>query len=207
MEFRGNFMMSLLVESVYLLAKALYVLVVFRTDLHVDGIPPEVASIYRHAYGGDRNLCRPVFTNFMKIPEYVKDGSLDLMLTKPVSLQFMASLRYVDLAADPGYSGWVRHDRHRLACDGYSADVPATRGVCPVAARLCCHHLLPDDYPGVAFILVRPDGLCVGDRSFRLGRQQFPYGYIPGLGPADRDFCYSSIPYYQFRTDVSAWAD
>ena len=39
-----------------------------------------------------------------------------------------------------------------------------------------------------AFILVRPDGLCVGDRSFRLGRQQFPYGYIPGLGPADRDF-------------------
>ena len=34
----------------------------------------------------------------MKIPEYVKDGSLDLMLTKPVSLQFMASLRYVDLA-------------------------------------------------------------------------------------------------------------
>ena len=29
MEFRGNFMMSLLVESVYLLAKLLYVLVVF----------------------------------------------------------------------------------------------------------------------------------------------------------------------------------
>ncbi|MBX4148155.1 ABC-2 family transporter protein [Paenibacillus sp. FSL W7-1279] len=99
MEFRGNFMMSLLVESVYLLAKLLYVLVVFRTDLHVDGIPPEGLLLFIGMHTVVTGIYVGLFfTNFMKIPEYVKDGSLDFMLTKPVSLQFMASLRYVDLA-------------------------------------------------------------------------------------------------------------
>ncbi|GGG02089.1 hypothetical protein GCM10010913_24830 [Paenibacillus aceti] len=99
MEFRGNFMMSLLVESVYLVAKLLYVLVVFRTDLHVDGIPPEGLLLFIGMHTVVTGFYVGLFfTNFMKIPEYVKDGSLDLMLTKPVSLQFMASLRYVDLA-------------------------------------------------------------------------------------------------------------
>ncbi|MFD7523614.1 ABC transporter permease [Paenibacillus chitinolyticus] len=99
MEFRGNFIMSLLVESVYLLAKLLYVLVVFRTDLHVDGIPPEGLLLFIGMHTVATGIYVGLFfTNFMKIPEYIKDGTLDLMLTKPVSLQFMASLRYVDLA-------------------------------------------------------------------------------------------------------------
>ncbi|MBP1999951.1 ABC-2 type transport system permease protein [Paenibacillus shirakamiensis] len=99
MEFRGNFIMSLLVESVYLLAKLLYVLVVFRTDLHVNGIPPEGLLLFIGMHTVATGMYVGLFfTNFMKIPEYIKDGSLDLMLTKPVSLQFMASLRYVDLA-------------------------------------------------------------------------------------------------------------
>ncbi|MGO4182078.1 ABC transporter permease [Paenibacillus sp. MCAF9] len=99
MEFRGNFVMSLLVESVYLLAKLLYVLVVFRTDLHVEGIPPEGLLLFIGLHTVVTGIYVGLFfTNFMKIPEYIKDGSLDLMITKPVSLQFMASLRYVDLA-------------------------------------------------------------------------------------------------------------
>lgn len=99
MEFRGNFMMSLIVESVYLFAKLLYVLVVFRTDLHVDGIPPEGLLLFIGMHTVVTGIYVGLFfTNFTKIPEYIKDGSLDLMLTKPVSLQFMASLRYVDLA-------------------------------------------------------------------------------------------------------------
>lgn len=99
MEFRGNFMMSLLVESVYLLAKLLYVLVVFRTDLHVDGIPPEGLLLFIGMHTVVTGIYVGLFfTNFMKIPEYIKDGSLDLLLTKPVSLQFMASMRYIDLA-------------------------------------------------------------------------------------------------------------
>ena len=99
MEFRGNFMMSLLVESVYLIAKLLYVLVVFRTDLHVEGIPPEGLLLFIGMHTVVTGIYVGLFfTNFMKIPEYIKDGSLDLLLTKPVSLQFMASMRYVDLA-------------------------------------------------------------------------------------------------------------
>ncbi|WP_459966676.1 ABC transporter permease [Paenibacillus sp. JCM 10914] len=99
MEFRSNFMMSLLVESVYLLAKLLYVLVVFRTDLHVDGIPPEGLLLFLGMHTVVTGIYMGMFfTNFTNISEYIKDGRLDLMLTKPVSLQFMASLRYVDLA-------------------------------------------------------------------------------------------------------------
>ncbi|GAE08947.1 hypothetical protein JCM10914_5284 [Paenibacillus sp. JCM 10914] len=92
-------MMSLLVESVYLLAKLLYVLVVFRTDLHVDGIPPEGLLLFLGMHTVVTGIYMGMFfTNFTNISEYIKDGRLDLMLTKPVSLQFMASLRYVDLA-------------------------------------------------------------------------------------------------------------
>jgi len=99
MEFRGNFIMSILVESVYLIAKLLYVLVVFRTDLHVEGIPPEGLLLFIGMHTVATGIYVGLFfTNFMKIPEYIKDGSLDILLTKPVSLQFMASLRYVDLA-------------------------------------------------------------------------------------------------------------
>ncbi|MCR8645971.1 ABC-2 family transporter protein [Paenibacillus sp. N1-5-1-14] len=99
MEFRGNFIMSILVESVYLIAKLLYVLVVFRTDLHVEGIPPEGLLLFIGMHTVATGIYVGMFfTNFMKIPEYIKDGSLDILLTKPVSLQFMASLRYVDLA-------------------------------------------------------------------------------------------------------------
>ncbi|MVO99829.1 ABC transporter permease [Paenibacillus sp. N10] len=99
MEFRGNFLMSLLVESVYLLAKLLYVLVVFRTDLHVDGVPPEGLLLFIGMHTVATGIYVGLFfTNFTKIPDYIKDGTLDLMITKPVSLQFIASLRYVDLA-------------------------------------------------------------------------------------------------------------
>lgn len=36
------------------------------------------------------------YVNFQKIPEYVRDGSLDLYITKPISTQFMVTMRYFD---------------------------------------------------------------------------------------------------------------
>lgn len=34
--------------------------------------------------------------NFMSIPEYIRTGNLDLLITKPVSLQFIVTLRHID---------------------------------------------------------------------------------------------------------------
>ncbi|MCZ8520441.1 MULTISPECIES: ABC transporter permease [Paenibacillus] len=126
MEFRGNFFMSLLVETVYLAAKLLYVLVVFRTDLHVNGIPPEGLLLFIGMHTVATGLYVGLFlTNFTKIPGYIRDGTLDLMITKPVSLQFMASLRYVDLALpipDLLAGGAM------IAIGWHALDVPLTAG-------------------------------------------------------------------------------
>ncbi|WP_189032368.1 ABC-2 family transporter protein [Paenibacillus albidus] len=37
------------------------------------------------------------FTNFVFISNYVRTGELDLLMVKPISLQFIVSLRYINL--------------------------------------------------------------------------------------------------------------
>jgi ABC-2 type transport system permease protein len=98
LEYRANFVLGLAVELAYLISKLLYVVVVYKTDLHIEGITPDGMLMFVGTYTIMTGVYSGLFfTNFIRMPEYVRNGSLDLMIVKPISLQFLVSLRYLDL--------------------------------------------------------------------------------------------------------------
>lgn len=98
MEYRFNFWMGITVEIVFLCAKALYILIVYQTNLHIGKLTPDHILLFIGTYTMMTGLYMGLFyVNFIRLQQYVRDGTLDLLLTKPVSLQFLVSLRYVDI--------------------------------------------------------------------------------------------------------------
>ncbi|CAH1191939.1 MULTISPECIES: ABC transporter permease [Paenibacillus] len=98
MEYRTNFILGIAVELAYLFAKLLYVVVVYETDLHIGSITPDGILMFVGTYTIMTGLYSGLFfPNFVRIPEYIRNGTLDLLMVKPISLQFLVSLRYIDL--------------------------------------------------------------------------------------------------------------
>ena len=99
MIYRANFFMSMAVELSFLFTKLLYVIVVYNAGCKIKGFTPDQILLYSGTFiimsGIHVSL---FFFNFSKIQEYVKEGELDMFITKPVSLQFMVTLRNVDIA-------------------------------------------------------------------------------------------------------------
>ncbi|CAH8707199.1 ABC-2 family transporter protein [Paenibacillus thiaminolyticus] len=98
MEYRFNFWMGIAVEIAFLCAKALYILIVYQTNLHIGKLTPDHILLFIGTYTMMTGFYMGLFyVNFIRLQQYVRDGTLDLMLTKPISLQFLVSLRYVDI--------------------------------------------------------------------------------------------------------------
>lgn len=99
MIYRANFFMMMAVETAFLLTKLLYALVVYNAGCSIKGFSGDEILLYSGTFiimsGIHVSL---FFFNFAKIQEYVKEGTLDMFITKPVSLQFMVTLRNVDIA-------------------------------------------------------------------------------------------------------------
>lgn len=99
MIYRTNFFLGLGVEIAFLLTKLLYVLVVFNAGMTIKGFTPNDILLYSGTFiimsGIHVSL---FFFNFSKIQEYIREGTLDIFITKPISLQFMVTLRNVDIA-------------------------------------------------------------------------------------------------------------
>lgn len=98
MEYRFNFIGNLAMETGYLLVKLSYVVVVYRSGVTIHGLSPDEILLFI----GTFVLLTAVYAGLYMINNYglrgkIKDGDLDLILTKPVSLQFMATLRQADL--------------------------------------------------------------------------------------------------------------
>jgi len=109
MEFRTNFVMAFFVECAFLFVKSLYIIVSYQVDLRVNGLTPDSILLFIGTYTFITGIMSLIyFPNFLKIPGYVQDGSLDVFLTKPVSLQFMVSFRYLDFGwAMPNVIGGI----------------------------------------------------------------------------------------------------
>ena len=109
MEYRANFLMAILVECAFLLIKLLYVIVSYQMDLRVNGLTPDSILLFVGTYTFITGIMSLIyFPNFLKIPYYVQDGTLDIYLTKPVSLQFMISFRHKDFGwAIPNIFGGI----------------------------------------------------------------------------------------------------
>ena len=98
MEYRFSFIGNASMEGGYLLAKLSYVLVVYRSGVKINGLSPDEILLF---IGTFILMTAPYAGLFMlnnfSLRTKIKDGDLDLYLTKPISLQFMATLRSADL--------------------------------------------------------------------------------------------------------------
>jgi ABC-2 type transport system permease protein len=98
MEYRFNFIGNFTMETGYLLVKLSYAVVVYRTGVKISGLSPDEILLF---IGTFIMLTAPYAGLFMinnfGLRSKIKDGDLDLLLTKPVSLQFMVPRRQADL--------------------------------------------------------------------------------------------------------------
>jgi len=98
LEYRVNFIMGFLCECVYLFSKMLYVMIVFRAGADISGLSPDQLILFI----GTFTFMTAVFTglfanNFWRISQRIALGELDVLIVKPVSLQFIVTLRYVNI--------------------------------------------------------------------------------------------------------------
>lgn len=98
MEYRFNFIGNLAMEAGYLLVKLSYVVVVYRSGVTINGLSPDEILLFIGTFITLTAVYAGLFMiNNFRLRLKIKDGDLDLLLTKPVSLQFMATLRQADL--------------------------------------------------------------------------------------------------------------
>ncbi|MCR5755121.1 MAG: ABC-2 family transporter protein [Acetatifactor sp.] len=96
MEYKINFFAGILVECGYFLVKLAYVYIVFQTgNTDLRGLAPEDVSIYVGTFTIITAFFMFFWPSFLRLSTVIRDGSLDILLTKPVDLQFIMSLRYL----------------------------------------------------------------------------------------------------------------
>ncbi len=97
MEYRFNFILMLFLESCFLGSKLVYAFVIYNTGINLNGLPYDSIFIFTGSFLLMTGVFMAFFFfNFTNIQQYVSDGSLDLFITKPISLQFITTLRNVD---------------------------------------------------------------------------------------------------------------
>ncbi len=117
LEYRVNFLTSLIQSSLWLLWGVLGTLVFFQFSGTLGGwtLPQAllVVGLFRIFEGLIDGIMRP---NITRIVEHIQKGTLDFVLVKPVDSQFMASLRQINLLVLPdllvgfgliGYGLWL----------------------------------------------------------------------------------------------------
>lgn len=99
MEYRANFFTGISMEAGYLLVKLLYVIVVYRSGASVNGLSADEVLVFVGAYVLVTGFYAGFFMiNNFALSDHIRTGTLDFFIVKPVSLQFMATLRRSDIA-------------------------------------------------------------------------------------------------------------
>lgn len=98
MEYRFNFYISFLFDCAFLLTRIIYVAVVYQTQVEINGLSADQILIFIGTFTIMSGIYGFFYVNnFFRISDYIRQGNLDLLMVKPISLQFMVTLRYVDL--------------------------------------------------------------------------------------------------------------
>jgi ABC-2 type transport system permease protein len=99
MEYKANFYSSLIMEIVFLMSKLIYILFVFQLGIEINGISPDEMLIFSGTYTIMIAIYTGLFMdNFYALSGHIRNGTLDMYITKPLSLQFMISFRHVNFA-------------------------------------------------------------------------------------------------------------
>ncbi|HEX2927563.1 MAG TPA: ABC-2 family transporter protein, partial [Ruminiclostridium sp.] len=98
MEYRVNFIFSCMVELAYFAIKLTYVVVVYNLGVNIKGLSPDAILLFVGSYTTMTGFFMMFFwQNFASLPENIASGNLDMYIVKPVSMQFITTLRHVDV--------------------------------------------------------------------------------------------------------------
>ncbi len=99
MEYKANFVAGILAASGFLLIRCVYVIFFYNSELEFNGFGVDQMMLYTGTFIIMTAIYTATFCdNFYKLPQNIQSGNLDLYITKPISLQFMATMRYFNFA-------------------------------------------------------------------------------------------------------------
>ncbi len=98
LEYRVNFAAGVLVETGWMLIKLLYVAVVYRAGINIGVLTPDHITLFIGTYVLMTGFYMLYYNNFTSISSLVQEGQLDMYLVKPVSSQFLVTLRRLDFS-------------------------------------------------------------------------------------------------------------
>ncbi|MFH1512959.1 MAG: ABC-2 family transporter protein [Bacillota bacterium] len=99
LEYRTNFYSGIAMELGYFLAKIVYMFVIYQTNVPINGLMPDEVLVFFGTYMVATGPYAGMFMiNMFGISRQVQSGELDLLLVKPVSFQFMLTLKRSDMA-------------------------------------------------------------------------------------------------------------
>jgi ABC-2 type transport system permease protein len=99
LEYRVNFYSGIAMEIGYFLAKIVYLVVIYQTNVPINGMTPDEVTVFFGTYMIITGPYAGLFMiNLFGITRQVQTGELDLLLVKPVSTQFMLTLKRSDIA-------------------------------------------------------------------------------------------------------------
>lgn len=108
MEFRGNFWAAMGTNAAWLLLSIVFLEIVFRNTAAIAGWTKGEMVLLLGTFMITRSLGDIFFTpNLSKIPEMVRMGTLDFVLTKPVPSQFFISTRFLQLDESSNLLGGI----------------------------------------------------------------------------------------------------
>ena len=96
LEYRINFVSGILAEAGYMLVKLLYLLFVYQAGAVIGGLSPDNIALFIGTYMLMTGFYMMFYPNVWELQHSIKDGSLDLLLTKPVPIAFIATVRRLD---------------------------------------------------------------------------------------------------------------
>lgn len=98
LEYRINFITGMTVEMGWMIIKLLYVAIIYKAGTNIGILTPDHILLFIGTYVLMTGVYMLYFGNFCSIPGMVQQGELDLYMIKPVSLQFLVTMRRLEFA-------------------------------------------------------------------------------------------------------------
>lgn len=100
MQYRFNFFMGIILDVLFFFTKIIYALIVYKTDVIINGLNPDAILLFIGTYTIVQGLFTLLFlVNFnYTLPDSVREGTLDIYMTKPISLQFVVSTMHIEIS-------------------------------------------------------------------------------------------------------------
>lgn len=98
LEYRINFVTGVTVEMGWMAIKLLYVAIIYKAGTNIGILTPDHILLFVGTYMLMTGVYMLYFGNFASLPGMVQQGELDLYIVKPVSLQFLVTMRRLDFA-------------------------------------------------------------------------------------------------------------